>query len=72
MDIIAVTKKKSDSDMRKEELQEEIRFLYGLWYRYLDLYHFLKNNKRGLEMIPKLRERQNELLRLIDFPKDQL
>ena len=58
--------------MRKEELQEEIRFLYGLWYRYFDLYHFLKKHKRGLELIPKLCERQNELLRLIDFAKDQL
>lgn len=65
-------KKKGGGDMTKEELQEEIRFLYGLWYRYFDLYHFLKNNKRGLELIPKLRERQNELLRLIDFAKDQL
>ena len=43
--------------MRKEELQEEIRFLYGLWYRYFNLYNFLKKNKRGLELIPKLRER---------------
>lgn len=58
--------------MNKEELQEEIRFLYGLWYRYFDLYTFLKKNKRGLELIPKLREKQNELLRLIDFAKDQL
>ena len=58
--------------MSTEELQKEIWFLYGLWYRYLDLYHFLKNNKRGLEMIPKLRERQNKLLRLIDLAKDQL
>ena len=40
--------------MNREELQEEIRFLYGLWYRYFDLYHFLKKNKRGLELIPKL------------------
>ena len=58
--------------MTKEELQEEIRFLYGLWYRYFDLYTFLKKNKRGLELIPKLREKQNELLRLIGFAKDQL
>ena len=58
--------------MNKEELQEEIRFLYGLWYRYFDLYTFLKKNKRGLELISKLREKQNELLRLIDFAKDQL
>lgn len=58
--------------MTKEELQEEIRFLYRLWYRYFDLYTFLKKNKRGLELIPKLREKQNELLRLIDFAKDQL
>ena len=58
--------------MNREELQEEIRFLYGLWYRYFDLYPFLKKNKRGLELIPKLRERQNELLRLIGLAKDQL
>jgi hypothetical protein len=30
MCIIAVTKKKGGSNMRKEELQEEIWFLYGL------------------------------------------
>ena len=58
--------------MTREELQEELRFLYELWYRYLDLYHFLKKNKKGLELIPKLRDKQNELLRLIDFAKDQL
>lgn len=58
--------------MTRKELQEEIRFLYGLWYRYFDLYHFLKKNKRGLELIPNLQEKQNELLRLIDFAKDQL
>ena len=58
--------------MNREELQEEIRFLYGLWYRYFNLYTYLQKNKRGLELIPKLRERQNELLRLIDFEKDQL
>ena len=58
--------------MNREELQEEIRFFYGLWYRYFNLYHFLKKNKRDLELIPKLREKQNELLRLIDFTKDQL
>ena len=72
MDIIAVTKKKGGSDMRKEELQEEIRFLYGLWYRYFNLYTYLQKNKKGLELIPKLREKQNEILRLIDFTKDQL
>ena len=72
MCIIAVTKKKGGSNMNKEELQEEIRFLYGFWYRYFDLYHFLKKNKRGLELIPKLREKQNELLRIIDLAKDQL
>ena len=72
MDIIAVTKKKGGSNMNREELQEEIRFLYGLWYRYFSLYTFLQKNKRGLELIPKLRERQNEILRLIDFAKDQL
>ena len=58
--------------MTKEELQEEIMFLYGLWYRYFDLYTFLKKNKQGLELMPKLRERQNEISRLIDFTKDQL
>ncbi len=58
--------------MGSEELQEEIRFLYGLWYGYFDLYTFLKKNKRGLELIPKLRKRQNEILRLIDLAKDQL
>ena len=58
--------------MNREELQEEIYFLYGLWYRYFSLYSYLKKNKRGLELIPKLRERQNEILRLIDFAKDQL
>jgi len=56
MCIIAVTKKKGGSNMRKEELQEEIRFLYGLWYRYFSLYTFLQKNKHGLEFIPKLRE----------------
>ncbi len=40
--------------MSREELQEEIRFLYGLWYRYFDLFAFLKKNKRGLELILKL------------------
>ena len=57
--------------MNREELQKEIYFLYGLWYRYFVLYTYLKKNKRGLELIPKLWERQNEILRLIDFPKDQ-
>lgn len=33
--------------MNREELQKEIMFLYGLWYRYFDLYHFLKKNKHG-------------------------
>ena len=72
MNIIAVTKKKGGSNVDREELQEEIRFLYGLWYRYFNLYTYLQKNKRGLELIPKLRERQNELLRLIDFAKGQL
>ena len=72
MCIIAVTKKKGGGNMNIEEMQEEIWFLYGLWYRHFDLYHFRKKNKRGLELIPKLREKQNELLRLIDFAKDQL
>ncbi len=58
--------------MSTEELQEEIRFLYGLWYRYFELYHLLKKNKKGLELIPKLRDKQNELLRLAEFAKDQL
>lgn len=58
--------------MTKEELQEEIMFLYGLWYRYFDLYNFLKKNKRGLDLMPKLRERQNEILRLVDLAKGQL
>lgn len=58
--------------MNREELQEEIQFLYGLWYRYFDLYTYLQKNKRGLELITKLREKQNELLRLINFAKDQL
>lgn len=58
--------------MRKEELREEIWFLYGLWYRYFGLYHFLKKNKRGLELILKLRDAQNELLQLADFAKEQL
>ncbi len=72
LDIIAVTKKKGGSKMNRDELQEEIRFLYGLWYRYFNLHTYLQKNKRGLELIPKLRERQNEILRLIDFVKDQL
>lgn len=72
MDIIAVTKKKCGSKMNRDELQEEIRFLYGLWYRYYLLYTFLRENKRELELVSKLQERQNELLRLIDFAKDQL
>ena len=58
--------------MRKEELQKEIWFLYGLWYRYYLLYTFLRENKRELELVSKLQEKQNELLRLIDFAKDQL
>ncbi len=58
--------------MTREKLQEELRFLYGLWYRYFDIYHFLKKNKKGLELIPKLRDKQNELLRLAEFAKDQL
>lgn len=72
MDIIAVTKKKGGSKMNRDELQEKIRFLYGLWYRYYLLYTFLRENKRELELVSKLQERQNELLRLIDFAKDQL
>ncbi len=40
--------------MNREELQKEIYFLYGLWYRYFVLYTYLKKNKRGLELIPKL------------------
>ncbi len=28
--------------MDREELQEEIRFLYGLWYRYFNLYTYLQ------------------------------
>ena len=58
--------------MNREELQEEIRFLYGLWYRYFNLYTFLQKDERGIELIPKLRERQHEILRLIDFAKDKL
>lgn len=58
--------------MNRDELQEEIRFLCGLWYRYYLLYTFLRENKRKLELVSKLQERQNELLRLIDFAKDQL
>lgn len=72
MCTIAVTKKKGGSNMNREELQEEIQFLYGLWYRYFDLYHFFKKNKRGLELIPKFRDKQNELLHLIDLTKYQL
>ena len=55
--------------MSTEELQKEIWFLYGLWYRYYLLYTFLRENKRELELVSKLQERQNELLRLIDFAK---
>lgn len=58
--------------MSTEELQKEIWFLYGLWCRYYLLYTFLRENKRELELVSKLQERQNELLRLIDFAKDQL
>jgi hypothetical protein len=58
--------------MSTEELQKEIWLLYGLWYRYYLLYTFLRENKRELELVSKLQERQNELLRLIDFAKDQL
>lgn len=43
--------------MNRDELQEEIRFLYGLWYRYFNFHTYLQKNKRGLELIPKLRER---------------
>lgn len=45
--------------MSKEELQKEIWFLYGLWYRYYLLYTFLRENKRELELVSKLQERQN-------------
>ena len=58
--------------MSTEELQKEIWLLYGLWYRYYLVYTFLRENKRELELVSKLQERQNELLRLIDFAKDQL
>lgn len=58
--------------MSTEELQKEIWLLCGLWYRYYLLYTFLRENKRELELVSKLQERQNELLRLIDFAKDQL
>ena len=58
--------------MSTEELRKEIWFLYRLWYRYYLLYTFLRENKRELELVSKLQERQNELLRLIDFAKDQL
>lgn len=58
--------------MSTEELQKGIWLLYGLWYRYYLLYTFLRENKRELELVSKLQERQNELLRLIDFAKDQL
>ena len=58
--------------MSTEELQKEICFLYGLWYRYYLLHTFLRENKRELEVVSKMQERQNELLRLIDFAKDQL
>ena len=50
-------KKKGDNNMSTEELQKEIWFLYGLWYRYFNLHTYLQKNKRGLELIPKLRER---------------
>ena len=71
MCIIAVTKKKGGNYMSTKELQKEIWFLYGLWYRYYLLYTFLRENKRELELVSKLQEK-NELLRLIDFAKDQL
>ena len=58
--------------MSTEELQKEFWFLYGLWYRYCLIYTFLRENKRELELVSKLQEKQNELLRLIDFAKDQL
>ena len=72
MCIIAVTKKKGGNYMSTKELQKEIWFLYGLWYRYYLLYTFLRDNKRELELVSKLKEKQTELLRLIDFEKDQL
>lgn len=50
MCIIAVTKKKGGSNMNREELQEEIRFLYGLWYRYYLLYTFLRDNKKRIRV----------------------
>ena len=58
--------------MSTEELQKEIWFLYRLWYRYYLLYTFLRENKRELELVSKLQEKQNELLRLAEFAKDQL
>ena len=61
-----------ENNIRTEELQKEILLLYGLWYRYYLLYTFLRENKRELELVSKLQERQNELLWLIDFAKDQL
>ena len=65
-------KKKGGNNMSTEELQKEIWFLYRLWYRYYLLYTFLRENKRELELVSKLQEKQNELLRLAEFAKDQL
>lgn len=71
-DIVAVAKKKGGGNMSRGELEEKIRFLYGLCYIYFSLYSFLQKNKWGLELILKLHEKQNEHLRLIVFVKDQL
>ena len=43
--------------MSTKELQKEIWFLYGLWYRYYLLYTFLRDNKRELELVSKLQEK---------------
>ena len=44
--------------MSTEELQKEICFLYGLWYRCYLLYTFLRENKRELELVSKLQKKQ--------------
>ena len=55
--------------MSTEELQKEIWFLYGLWYRYYLLYTFLRENKRELELVSKLQENKMSFYGLLILQK---
>ena len=58
--------------MNTEELQKEIWFLYGLWYKYYDLQCYIQKHKKNYDLISILREKQNECLRIIDRLKDEI